>query len=61
MKKELKKAIISFMLENEKDSQLLNITNNEFRAYIYDSKGQFLIGGKDVTNFILMAEKLITL
>lgn len=60
MKKELKQAIIYFIFENEKDFQLNNRTSNEFSAYMYDSSGNYLIGGEDVARFIRDAIKLLT-
>jgi hypothetical protein len=61
MNTELKKAIVNFMFDNSKDFQLINNTNKEFRAYIYDGKGSYLIGGENVANFIKETEKLIKL
>lgn len=60
MNKELKKAIIEFVFENEKDFQILNKTSNKFKPYIYDSSGAYLIGGEQVYNFIKDAVKLLT-
>jgi hypothetical protein len=60
MKNELKKAIIDFIFENEKEFQLPNKTMEKFRAYIYDSSGSYLIGGNEVRDFILNAIKLIS-
>jgi hypothetical protein len=60
MKKELKQAIVNFIFDNEKEFQLTNRTSEKFRAYIYDSAGEYLIGGKEVLEFIRDAEKLIT-
>lgn len=60
MKKELKQAIINFIFDNEKKFQIVNNTVDNFRAYIYDSNGEYLIGGEDVGNFIKNAIKLIT-
>tara|TARA_R110000868_G_scaffold400868_1_gene675590 strand:+ start:2711 stop:2896 length:186 start_codon:yes stop_codon:yes gene_type:complete len=60
MKKELKQAIVNFILDNEKMFQIINGTTDNFRAYIYDSKGDYLIGGKDVHIFIKDAIKLLT-
>jgi len=57
---ELKKAIINFMFDNSKDFQLINNTMKEFRLYIYNDKGNYLIGGENVSNFIKQVEKLIT-
>jgi len=55
----LKKAILEFLCENEKDFQLTNRTIDHFRAYIYDRGGNYLIGGDEVANFIQRAEKLL--
>lgn len=52
MKTELKQAITNFIFENEKEFQINNATIDKFRAYIYDSDGNYLIGGGDVANFI---------
>ena len=59
MKKELKKAIIDFIFEKEKEFQLHNSTIEKFRPYIYDANGNYLIGGEDVANFISKAIKLL--
>lgn len=59
MKKELKQAIINFIFDNERDFQLNNATTNKFRNYIYDTAGEYIIGGKDVSDFIDKAIKLI--
>ena len=60
MRKELKQAIINFIFENEKEFQITNRTIEAFRAYIYDGNGNYLIGGKEVSEFIEDAIKLIT-
>jgi len=60
MKKELKQAIVNFIFENEKAHQLPNNTTDKFRAYIYDSTGNYLIGGEDVYKFIQSAIDLLT-
>jgi len=59
MNTELKKAIVNSMFDNSKDFQLINNTIKEFRLYIYDDKGSYLIGGENVANFIKETEKLI--
>ena len=59
MKPQLKKAIIDFIFENEKQFQINNAVTQKFRAYIYDADGNFLIGGEDVSEFIYKAIKLI--
>ena len=60
MKKLLKQEIVNYILENENDFQLTNNTSAQFREYIYTSKGDYLIGGEDVMNFIREAIKLLT-
>jgi hypothetical protein len=59
MRKELKQAIVNFIFENDKEFQLLNRTKEVFREYIYNSKGNYLIGGEDVALFIAQSIKLI--
>jgi hypothetical protein len=59
MRTELKKAIIDFIFEGEKEFQINNAVTQKFRAYIYDADGNYLIGGKDVSEFIDKAIKLI--
>ena len=59
MHKELKKAIIEWLLENENEWQRLNSCKQEFRNYIYDNEGNYLIGGEDVSNFINEADDLL--
>jgi len=59
MKKELKRAIVNFILDNEKEFQITNYTTNHFKNYIYDDKGEHLIGGQDVYNFIKEEIKLL--
>ena len=59
MQKELKKEIIKWLLENENKWQRLNSCKEEFRNYIYDDKGNYLIGGEDVSSFIKEADDLI--
>lgn len=59
MNKELKKAIINFLLDNEKEFQLHNRTMDEFRLYIFNPQGEYIIGGKDVYDFIGEAIRLL--
>lgn len=59
MKKELKKQIIDWLFSNENAWQRLNACTSEFKDYIYNSKGEYLIGGADVNNFIKEMDKLI--
>lgn len=48
----LKKTIILWIFENDKTWQLNNATTEQFRAYIYDDSGNYLIGGEEVSEFI---------
>ena len=59
MQKELKKEIIKWLLENESKWQRLIACTKEFRNYIYDNEGNYLIGGEEVSNFIEEADDLI--
>lgn len=59
MLKELKKVIIEWLLEHENEWQRVNSCVKEFRPYIYDSTGNYLIGGQQVAEFIKNADKLI--
>jgi hypothetical protein len=40
----LKKSIILYIIENIEEFQLVNATIEEYRPYIYDTKGEYLIG-----------------
>lgn len=59
MCKELKQAIINWLLENENQWQRVNSCTEAFREYVYDKNGNYLIGGQTVAEFIKAAEKLI--
>lgn len=59
MNNELKKAIVNYMIDNSKEFQLGNHTTAKFRAYIYDVNGNYLIGGKEVGEFISIVDKQI--
>lgn len=52
MNKELKDAIIKAVQENKDEFQLTNFINACFREYIYDDRGEYLIGGEKVAQFI---------
>jgi hypothetical protein len=56
---ELKKAIIDWLFENKNEWQRKSTCRNYFRAYIYNSEGNYLIGGEEVSEFIDNADKLI--
>lgn len=57
--KELKKVIIEWLFVHENEWNRTNACIDEFRAYIYNEHGDYLIGGENVANFIKEAEKLI--
>ena len=59
MYKELKAAIITWLLNNENEWQRVNACHNAFREYIYNASGNYLIGGKVVSDFISDADKLL--
>ena len=59
MNTELKRAIVNFIIDNEKEFQIHNETMVKFRTYIYDTEGEHLIGGDEVYNFISDAIKLL--
>ena len=59
MNTELKKAIFNYMADNHKQFSLVNNTTDEFRAYIYNANGDYLIGGEDVGEFIRQVDKLL--
>ena len=61
MHKELKRAIINWLFDHENEWQRTNACMKQFRPYIYDENGGYLIGGKEVHDFILAAERLIYL
>lgn len=50
----LMQRIFEVALENKKrgEFQLVNATVKEFHPYIYDEKGEFLIGGEKVYTFV---------
>lgn len=59
MPKELKTAIVKWLLENENQWQRVNASVQAFREYIYNKSGNYLIGGEAVAEFIRAADKLI--
>ena len=56
---ELKKAIIDWLFDNKNVWSRENACREYFRPYIYNAEGNYLIGGKEVSDFISEAEKLI--
>ena len=59
MHKELKKAIVHWLLDNENKWQRVNACKEEFRPYIYNTEGNYLIGGKEVAEFINNADRVL--
>ena len=59
MNKELKRAIVIWLLDNENKWQRVNACIEEFRPYIYNSHGNYLIGGNEIADFISKADKLL--
>lgn len=57
--RELKKAIIDWLFDNFNEWQRVNACHNAFRQYIYNSEGNYIIGGKDVSDFISRIDKAL--
>ena len=52
MRKELKIAIINWLMDHEHEFCRLNSCREEFRPYIYGPDGKYLIGGEQVSTWI---------
>lgn len=59
MKYSLMQTIFNYIIENHDEFNLVNATVNEFRLYIYDGEGEYLIGGEQVYEFITDSVYLI--
>lgn len=59
MYKELKKQILEWLLEHENTFNRTNACREEFRQYIFNADGNFIIGGDVVSDFITRADALI--
>lgn len=59
MPTELKKAITDYIFDNLTEFQINRAVTDHFRVYIYDDAGEYLIGGKQISEFIDQAIKLI--
>jgi len=59
MYKELKVLIINWLLDHEHEWQRVNACRENFREYIYNSEGEYLIGGEEVEQFIIDADNLL--
>lgn len=55
----LMQAICEFIADNHNEFQLLNATTRQFREYIFDKEGEYLIGGKQVSSYIIKQTKLM--
>ena len=58
-RKELRKAILDWLFENENAWNRVNACVEQFRMYIYYEQGRFMIGWKDVLGFIREADMLM--
>lgn len=59
MRKELKQAIVNYIFEHDEEFQLHSAASKEFKNYLYDDKGNYLIGGEEVSEFISQSIKLL--
>ena len=59
MKHQLMQAIFNYLIDNRNEFNLHNATTKQFKSYIYDERGEYLIGGEQVSEFISDAIKLI--
>lgn len=57
---ELKKAIVNYILENINTFNLNNIVRENFREYVYDMNGDYLINGKNISDFISVMCDVLT-
>ena len=56
---ELMKLIINWLFDNKDAYQRVNTCKEYFKPYIYDVDGNYLIGGKEISNFITGANQMI--
>ena len=59
MNTELKKEIVNWIFENEKEFQITNRCTQHFRQAIYTEEGEYYLNGEEVYKFILNAIKLL--
>ena len=57
--KELKIMIFNWLVDNENEWSRVNEKKKKIRDYIYNREGNYLIGGKKVSDFIYKADKLL--
>ena len=55
----IKRQILNWLLDNEHEFQRINVCHETFRNLIYDSQGEYLVLGADISSFISEADKLI--
>ena len=59
MNKELKRAIVNWLLDNKNTWNRVNECTKEFSQYIYNANGNYCIGGKEVAEFIREIDKIL--
>lgn len=57
---EFKKAVFGWICDNADNFQIINACVENFKRYIYDENGNYLIGGEVRYNFIADACALLT-
>lgn len=55
-----KKLVVDWICENADEFQIINACVENFKHYIYDDNGNYLIGGEVRYNFIVDACCLLT-
>lgn len=55
----LKKVIVDWLADHETEWQRVNACHDAFRRYIFDEDGEYIIGGKEVSEFISKADELL--
>lgn len=49
---ELRRAIVNWLFDNENVFCRSSACSQNFRQYIYDDTGNYIIGGKDIAEYI---------
>ena len=49
---ELRRAIVNWLFDNENVFCRSNACSKNFKQYIYDDNGNYIIGGKDIQDYI---------
>lgn len=55
----LKQAIVNWLIDNRECYRRNAACREEFRQYIYDKNGNYIIGGEEVSNFITNIEEIL--